>query len=96
MLFQEKFSDDYIPDSIRIYRPVASVDPPGLGGSPPAYHPTRLYAFTPRPDRPTRGLAPEEIQRVFAPAFAVEREEGGDDPTGPRPAWYWLRRLGQG
>ena len=54
-----------------------------------------LYAFTPRPDRPTRGLAPAEVRRLFAPAFAVERQEGGDDPTGPRSAWYWLRRLGQ-
>jgi cyclopropane fatty-acyl-phospholipid synthase-like methyltransferase len=52
-----------------------------------------LYAFTPRSDRSkSRGLAPEEVRRRFAPAFAVERQEGGDDPTGPRSAWYWLRR----
>jgi cyclopropane fatty-acyl-phospholipid synthase-like methyltransferase len=53
-----------------------------------------LYAFTPRPDHSaTRGVAPEEVCSLFAPAFAVEREERGEDPTGPRSAWYWLRRL---
>ena len=53
-----------------------------------------LYAFAPRPDHSaTRGVAPEEVRSLFAPAFAVEREERGEDPTGPRSAWYWLRRL---
>jgi len=53
-----------------------------------------LYAFTPRPDRPTpRGVAPGEVRRLLASAFAVERQEGGGDPTGSRSAWYWLRRL---
>jgi len=53
-----------------------------------------LYSFTPRPDRPiSRGVAPEEVRRLFAPAFVVEREETGEDPSGPRSAWYWLRRL---
>jgi len=53
-----------------------------------------LYAFTPRQDRPIpRGVAPEEVRSLFAPAFAMEREEGGEDPSGPRSAWYWLRRL---
>ena len=53
-----------------------------------------LYAFTPRPDHSTtRGVAPEEVRSLFAAAFAVEREERGEDPTGPRSAWYWLRRL---
>jgi SAM-dependent methyltransferase len=53
-----------------------------------------LYAFTPRPDRsPSRGVAPQQVRSLFAPAFAVEREEIGKDPTGPRSAWYWLRRL---
>lgn len=52
-----------------------------------------LYAFVPNPNRPgPRGITPEEVRRLFAPAFAVERQEGGDDPTGPRSAWYWLRR----
>jgi SAM-dependent methyltransferase len=54
-----------------------------------------LYAFIPRPDRATpSGVAPGEVRRLFASAFAVERQEGGDDPTGSRSAWYWLRRLG--
>jgi SAM-dependent methyltransferase len=53
-----------------------------------------LYAFIPRPDRPTPyGVAPEEVRRLFTPAFTVEREEGGEDPSGPRSAWYWLRKL---
>jgi cyclopropane fatty-acyl-phospholipid synthase-like methyltransferase len=53
-----------------------------------------LYAFTSRPDRPTpRGVAPEEVRSLFTPAFAVEREERGEDPSGLRSAWYWLRRL---
>ena len=55
-----------------------------------------LYAFAPRPDRSIpRGIAPEEVRNLFTPAFAVEREEGGKDPSGPRSAWYWLRRLCQ-
>jgi cyclopropane fatty-acyl-phospholipid synthase-like methyltransferase len=53
-----------------------------------------LYAFTIRPDRPLpRGVTPDEVRSLFAPAFAVERQEGGEDPSGPRSAWYWLRRL---
>ena len=53
-----------------------------------------LYAFAPRPDRSIpRGVAPEEVSSLFAPAFAVEREKVGKDPTGPQSAWYWLRRL---
>jgi cyclopropane fatty-acyl-phospholipid synthase-like methyltransferase len=53
-----------------------------------------LYAFTPRPGHSTsRGVAPEEVRSLFTPAFAVEREERGEDPSGPRSAWYWLRRL---
>ena len=53
-----------------------------------------LYAFTLRLDRSIpRGVAPEKIRSLFAPAFAMEREEGGEDPSGPRSAWYWLRKL---
>jgi cyclopropane fatty-acyl-phospholipid synthase-like methyltransferase len=52
-----------------------------------------LYAFTPRPERSApRGMSPDEVGQLFAPAFTVERQEGGDDPTGPQSAWYWLRR----
>jgi SAM-dependent methyltransferase len=53
-----------------------------------------LYAFVPHPDRPEpRGVSPEEVRDLFEPAFIVERQEGGDDPTGPSSAWYWLRRV---
>ena len=53
-----------------------------------------LYAFTTRPGRSgPRGATTEEIHRLFVSAFIVERREGGDDPTGPRSAWYWLRRV---
>jgi cyclopropane fatty-acyl-phospholipid synthase-like methyltransferase len=52
-----------------------------------------LYAFTSRPERSApRGMSPEEVRHLFAPAFTVERQEGGDDPTGPQSAWYWLHR----
>lgn len=54
-----------------------------------------LYAFLPRPDGPSgRGIAPEEVRHLFSPAFTVERREGGEDPSGSRSAWYWLRRVG--
>jgi SAM-dependent methyltransferase len=49
-----------------------------------------LYAFTPRPDRP--GAAPEEVRNLFTPAFRIERQEGGEDPTGSSSAWYWLHK----
>jgi hypothetical protein len=53
-----------------------------------------LYAFTHRPGQPTpRAVTPGEVRRLFASAFAVERQEGGDDPISPRSAWHWLRRL---
>lgn len=52
-----------------------------------------LYAFAPHPDRPgPRGISPGEVRDLFGSAFVVERQEGGDDPTGPSSAWYWLRR----
>jgi SAM-dependent methyltransferase len=54
-----------------------------------------LYAFTPRPGQPApRGVTPGEVRSLFASAFVVERQDGGEDPSGPRSAWYWLRRLG--
>jgi SAM-dependent methyltransferase len=53
-----------------------------------------LYAFTPRPGQgDPRGVAFGEVTELFTPAFAVERREEGDDPTGPSSAWYWLRRM---
>lgn len=51
-----------------------------------------LYAFTPGGQSVTRGVAPAEVRRLFEPAFVVARQEGGEDPNGPRSAWYWLRR----
>jgi hypothetical protein len=36
-----------------------------------------------RTSQPSWG-APEEVYSLFAPALAVEREERGEDPTGPR------------
>jgi SAM-dependent methyltransferase len=55
-----------------------------------------LYAFLPRPgDRaPRRAVAPQEVRDLFSARFSMEREEHGEDPVGPRSAWYWLRRLG--
>jgi SAM-dependent methyltransferase len=52
-----------------------------------------LYAFVPRLNRSgPRGVSPEEVRGLFGSAFVMERQEGGDDPTGPSSAWYWLRR----
>lgn len=52
-----------------------------------------LYAFTRRPaDSAARGIAPEGVKALFSPAFRIERQEGGEDPTGPSSAWYWLRQ----
>ncbi len=53
-----------------------------------------LYTFGARSDRPVpRGMSPDEVRDLFTAAFAVERQEGGDDPTGPQSFWYWLRRV---
>lgn len=52
-----------------------------------------LYAFIPHSDRPDRsGVSPEEVRELFGTAFSVERQEVGEDPTGPSSAWYWLQR----
>lgn len=52
-----------------------------------------LYAFCPRQDRPVpRGIAPDEIRSLLEPAFTIERVDLGEDPSGPRAAWYWMRR----
>lgn len=53
-----------------------------------------LYAFLPRPGGPSRrGITPEEIRHLFGPGFRVERQEGGEDPSGRGSVWYWMRRL---
>ena len=54
--------------------------------------PYLLYAFTPRQGAATRGIAPGEVHYLFARDFVVDRQEVGEDPNGPRSAWYWLRR----
>ncbi len=52
-----------------------------------------LYAFTRRPGRPAScGVVLEEVRSLFAPALVLERQKGGEDPTGPPSAWYWLRK----
>lgn len=55
-----------------------------------------LYAFLPPRNAGMsgegRGIAPEEVVALFAPAFVVERTVEGADRSGPRAAWYWLRR----
>jgi cyclopropane fatty-acyl-phospholipid synthase-like methyltransferase len=51
-----------------------------------------LYAFTTRKQCAGGGVSAEEVRRLFEPAFSVERAKEGEDPNGPRSAWYWLRR----
>lgn len=50
-----------------------------------------LYAFVSHSG--PLGVSPEGVRGLFGPAFVVEWQEGGDDPTGPSSAWYWLRRF---
>lgn len=52
-----------------------------------------LYGFLPS-DTSARppGVSPEEIRRLFGPAFTVEREVQGSDARARISAWYWLRR----
>ncbi len=54
-----------------------------------------LCALPPRPDRSTLyyGIAPAKVYDLFGATFAVECQEGGDDPINFSPIWYWLRRL---
>jgi len=51
-----------------------------------------LYAFDSQASSAAQGIAPTEVRRLFEPAFVVERQESGEDSTGPRSAWYWLWR----
>jgi cyclopropane fatty-acyl-phospholipid synthase-like methyltransferase len=54
-----------------------------------------LYAFAPKENEEHasgRGLAPGEVRALLGPAFEVQRQSGGEDPSGPRSVWYWLRR----
>jgi SAM-dependent methyltransferase len=52
-----------------------------------------LYAFGPRAGRfMGMGVTPDQVRRLFEPDFRLLRREGGDDPSGPSSAWYWLER----
>lgn len=56
-----------------------------------------LYAFMPHisPRGEQRGLTPDEVRALFAPAFEVVETVVGVEATRPRPsAWYTLRRAG--
>lgn len=55
-----------------------------------------VYAFTPQgSDSAARGVTPQALQRLFAPELRVEKQVMGQDPNGPRSAWYWLSRGGR-
>lgn len=53
-----------------------------------------LYTFLPRVSLIGRiGMTPEEVASLFAPHFAIERQDDGADTRSDWPsAWYWLRR----
>ncbi len=54
-----------------------------------------LYAGLPR-EHPTGqiGITPERVAALFAPHFAIERQEVGKDTGGGwARGWYWLRRV---
>jgi SAM-dependent methyltransferase len=52
-----------------------------------------LYAFGPRPGRFVQmGVTRDQVRRLFEPDFLLRRVDGGEDPTGPSAAWYWMER----
>jgi len=56
-----------------------------------------LYAFMPHLSArgEQRGLTPDDVRALFAPAFTVVETAVGVEATHPRPsAWYTLRRSG--
>jgi cyclopropane fatty-acyl-phospholipid synthase-like methyltransferase len=54
-----------------------------------------LYAFVPRKMRGRMiGVAPDEVQAVFSPAFVCEQIDWGSDAPGTGSAWYTLHRSG--
>ena len=54
--------------------------------------PFMLYAWLPRPHRGrSRGLAPEEVKRLFRERFELTRIEFGEEKWADS-AWYWFRR----
>lgn len=51
-----------------------------------------LYGFLPNPEMRPRGVTPDEVRRLFGPAFTVERVVEGTDRRRRTSNWYWLRR----
>lgn len=60
-----------------------------------------LYAFSPcEADQPGHllklrnvGILPEQGEKLFTPAFALERMEHGGDRDERQSAWYWFRKI---
>lgn len=53
-----------------------------------------IYGFLPTPEMRPRGVTPDEVRRLFTPAFTVERMVEGEDRRHRTSYWYWLRRSG--
>lgn len=54
-----------------------------------------LYAFAgSRVGSRAFGLSADEVRRIFAPEWTVERADMGSNPDGRAATWYWLRRVG--
>ncbi len=59
-----------------------------------------VYAFSPRPSSEPAprfalrnvGIPPDEMQKLFASNFALEKIEHGDDRGDRASAWYWFKR----
>ena len=80
-----------------------------LNGIPPALHANYakmvaeqtlpgalflLYSHLPVAGRERpRGVTPEELDRLLATAFRLERREMGTAPQGGQSMWNWLRRV---
>jgi SAM-dependent methyltransferase len=53
-----------------------------------------LYAHLPVTGRERpRGVTPDELDSLLAPAFRLERREMGTAPQGGQSMWNWLRRV---
>lgn len=53
-----------------------------------------LYAHLPVAGRERpRGITPDELDRLLAGAFRLERREMGSAPQGGQSMWNWLRRV---
>ncbi|MGB8348043.1 MAG: methyltransferase domain-containing protein [Ktedonobacteraceae bacterium] len=53
-----------------------------------------LYAHLPVAGRERpRGIMPDELDRLLAGAFRLERREMGSAPQGGQSMWNWLRRV---